>query len=54
MAEPAPHSRTQVIECIECARWWEDLTERWRVYLTDDDPPEPVAYCPACAASEFD
>jgi hypothetical protein len=28
--------------------------ERWRVYLTDDDPPEAVAYCPACAASEFD
>jgi hypothetical protein len=29
-------------------------TERWRVYLTDDDPPEAVSYCPDCAEDEFD
>lgn len=26
--------------------------ERWRVYLTDDDPPTPATYCPACAEFE--
>ena len=41
------------IECIECARRWDVSTERWRMYLTDDDPPETVPYCPDCAAEEF-
>ena len=27
--------------------------ELWRVYLTDDDPPKPVTYCPDCAEHEF-
>ena len=55
MAEPAsPHS-TQVIECIACCRRWEVPSERWRIYVTtDDDPPEIGAYCPDCAAREFD
>jgi hypothetical protein len=53
MAEPAPAHSTQVIECIECTRSWDVQTERWRVYLTDDEPPEPVAYCPDCAADQF-
>ena len=51
--KPAPPNSTQVTECIECARPWEVPTEHWRVYLTDDDPPEAVSYCPACAAEEF-
>ena len=46
--------RTQLIECIECTRSWEIPTERWRLYLTDDDPPEPVAYCLECSAREFE
>lgn len=54
MLEPALPNSTQVIECIECARPWDAPTERWRVYLTDDDPAETVAYCPDCAAEEFD
>ena len=49
----APANGPQVIECVECARPWDVATERWRVYLTDDDPPEAVPYCPDCAAEEF-
>lgn len=39
--------------CEECRRVWSDPTARWRVYLTADDPPVAVAYCPACAEREF-
>jgi hypothetical protein len=41
------------LRCVECQRRWDDVNERWRVYFTDDEPPQPVTYCPACAASEF-
>ena len=27
--------------------------DRWRAYVTDDDPPEVVFYCEACAEREF-
>ena len=40
--------------CIECSRPWVDPKERWRLYLTDDESPEAVPYCPACASYEFD
>jgi hypothetical protein len=43
-----------VIRCLECGRAWEARDEHWRTYLTDDDPPEALSYCPACAAREFD
>ena len=39
--------------CQECRRAWNDESERWRLYLTDDDPPQAVAYCPRCADREF-
>jgi hypothetical protein len=39
--------------CVECGRVWVGPVERWRLYLTEDDPPETVAYCPVCAAREF-
>jgi hypothetical protein len=26
----------------------------WRTYLTEQDPPQPVTYCPDCAHREFD
>jgi hypothetical protein len=46
-------ARHQELSCIECAAVWVDATERWRIYLTDDEPQEPVLYCYACATYEF-
>jgi|1185.fasta_scaffold1301663_1 hypothetical protein len=40
--------------CVECERPWLDPPERWRAYLTDEDPGEAVFYCPECARREFD
>ena len=54
MAEPASQQSTQVIQCIECCQAWQVPSERWRMYITDDDPPEAVAYCLDCATREFD
>ena len=34
-------------------RRWDNAPERWRVYFTDDEPPEPVTYCPVCSRREF-
>jgi hypothetical protein len=42
------------LRCEECRRPWLDPQERWRAYLTDDEPSGAVPYCPACAAREFD
>jgi hypothetical protein len=40
--------------CAECeARWLTADEERWAAYLTDDEPPEVVVYCPDCAEREF-
>jgi hypothetical protein len=52
MPEPV-YPLVRDLVCIECGRDWVGPVERWRVYLTDDDPPQPVTYCPACAAREF-
>jgi hypothetical protein len=54
MAEHA-ESQTEnvVLRCIECRRAWIDDSERWRVFLTTEEPREPVAYCPDCAEREF-
>ena len=41
-------------KCAECqAVWLPADEERWRAYLTDDDPPELAFYCPECARQEF-
>jgi hypothetical protein len=41
-------------QCTECRRVWLSGDERrWKVYLTDDEPPELAFYCPACALREF-
>ncbi len=53
MDEPVAAQSTQLIECIECHRPWQVPTERWRVYVTDDDPPVAVPYCADCAEREF-
>jgi hypothetical protein len=42
------------LSCIECNREWSDPSERWRIYLTTDEPPAPVLYCADCASFEFD
>ena len=41
------------LNCIECRRQWILRTERWRAYVTEDDPPEVVIYCESCADKEF-
>jgi hypothetical protein len=42
------------LRCTECNRRWNDPRERWRVYFSDDEPPDCSTYCPECAAREFD
>jgi hypothetical protein len=42
------------LECVECGRPWSNPAERWRMYITDDHPPEVVLYCRSCASREFD
>ena len=56
MIDRDPRKLTQVshLICVECEREWTDPAERWRIYLTSDVPPEPVAYCADCASYEFD
>jgi RNase P subunit RPR2 len=54
--KPMPENATLIRQllCEECRRPWLVPQERWRVYLTDDEPAEAVPYCPGCAAREFD
>jgi hypothetical protein len=41
--------------CEECeAAWLPADDNRWRAYLTDDEPPELAFYCPDCAEPAFD
>jgi hypothetical protein len=41
-------------DCVECdARWLPADEARWEAYLTDDEPPNVVFYCPVCAEREF-
>jgi hypothetical protein len=35
------------------ARWLPADDERWRAYLTDDEPAEVAFYCPDCAEREL-
>ena len=40
--------------CAECEAHWLPADEaRWQTWLTDDEPPELVFYCPLCAEREF-
>jgi hypothetical protein len=44
-----------ILQCAECERPWlhEDTEHWWSAYLTDDEPPEVVFFCPNCAQREF-
>jgi len=54
MAEPTePITERSAPACIECGRAWLDGSERWRLYLTSDDPAEAVMYCSDCGKREF-
>jgi hypothetical protein len=38
----------------QCERPWLPVDdEDWSAYLTDDEPPEVVFFCPDCAEREF-
>jgi hypothetical protein len=55
MPEPAkPSTSSASLTCLECGRPWLEGAERWRLYLTRDDPPDALPYCPECAEREFD
>ena len=54
MAEPPYPVTGQKLTCMECLRPWTAASERWRVYLTRDDPPKLLVYCQDCAEREFD
>ncbi len=53
MAEPTSQPKTRTLECIECQRIWAAPLERWRLYLTEDEPVVVVAYCSVCAQREY-
>jgi hypothetical protein len=42
------------LACVECGAIAPPDADGWRVYRTDDEPPELAIYCPDCAEVEFD
>ena len=42
------------LRCLECGRLWIEATERWRIYLSNEDSQQMLTYCPDCAGREFD
>jgi hypothetical protein len=44
----------ETLACVKCGRAWIGPVKRWRLYPINEDPPRPVAYCPACAEQESD
>ena len=44
-----------ILQGAECDVVWLPADEdRWRAYLTDDEPAEVAIYWPECAEREFD
>ena len=43
-----------VPECVECGRAWLNPRNRWRAYLTDDEPAQVAFFCARCAERKFD
>lgn len=47
--------RLDRLRCVECRAPWDDPSERFRCYLTAEEPGNSVVLlCPSCAAAEFD
>ena len=46
-------NQTTQLRCLECRRLWIEPAERWRLYLSGDEPVQPLTYCPDCARREF-
>lgn len=48
--------KTASLVCAECGAVAPSGAEGWRLYRIDaeDEEPELAAYCPECAAREFD
>jgi hypothetical protein len=43
-----------ILQCAECDALWRAADdERWRAFLTDDEPAEVAFYCPTCAELAF-
>jgi hypothetical protein len=53
MNEKAAQHLALELTCVECELPWLDASERWRIYVTEEDCPEAVLYCHACATREF-
>ena len=49
MSEPSDQLVATEVKCVESRKLWLVPSERWRIYLTDETEPRPVAYCPDCA-----
>jgi hypothetical protein len=43
----------RTLVCEECGATADERAAGWRIYLTAEDPPEPLVYCPQCAEREF-
>lgn len=41
------------LDCIECGRHWNEGSDRWRAYVTADEPRQVIIYCDWCAEREF-
>jgi hypothetical protein len=52
-ADTSGHGRFFRTVAFHSRPWLPDDGERWRAWLTDDDPANVVFYCPECAEREF-
>ena len=54
MIDSNPADIERSLSCQECPATSADgASERWLAFLTSDQPPEVLIYCPACAGREF-
>jgi hypothetical protein len=52
--EPDPAEPPRTLRCQECPATSADgRALGWVAFLTRDDPPEIIIYCPICAEREF-